>query len=191
MKKVFAIALCAAMALSMTACSSDDDAEETVSSTGESGTIQTEGAESSEDIAPAGTSEVVNPYLDCRTLEEAQELAGLTWDVPEEIGGSTERLFRAVEDEMLEVTYKTEDAETARIRKAPGSDDISGVNEDFTTTETVEVGDSQVTMKGDGELLTVAVWSDDENAYSVALENGMSRDDLSSLVLSLQEKETV
>ena len=85
-------------------------------------------------------------------------------------------------DEMLEVVYVNGEDETGRVRKARGSEDISGDYNEYAETETVSVGGIDVLLKGDAELVKLAVWTNDGYAYSVSSEAGMTADEMMALV---------
>ena len=70
-----------------------------------------------------------NPFIDTKTLEEAEEAAGFSITLPEvaEDGGTV--LYRAMQGQMIEVIFLDENQrELYRIRKGKNlEDDISGV----------------------------------------------------------------
>ncbi len=153
MKKTIMIALCAAMAFSTSAC----------------------GATKKEDIVneQGGQTQVANPFVTCETLDEAEKLAGFTITVPERIENSSERIFRAMEGQLLEIIYMNGEEEIVRIRKAHGSDDISGDYNQYTDTTELTVGEVKYTLKGNDGKVSVATWVDGDYAYSVSV-NEMS-----------------
>lgn len=63
------------------------------------------------------TVESPNLFTDCETLEEAQELAGVSLTLPESLTGYPEKSFRAIDKRMLEVIYWEGETEKARVRK--------------------------------------------------------------------------
>lgn len=134
----------------------------------------------------SSSSQTPNPFADCETKEEAEELAGFSLTIPESLEqeGSTEA-YRAMKDSMLEVLVSGEE-DQIRIRKGAGEEDIS---EDYTVYEkedTVEIGERKVTVKGDETLVYLAVWQEGEYSYSVSSENGMALEDMTQLVEGIQ-----
>ena len=123
-----------------------------------------------------------NPFTDFDTLAEAEKQTGFYITLPDAIGRSDKRIYRAMNDEMLEVIYVNGEDETGRIRKARGSEDISGDYNDYAETETVSVGGIDVLLKGDAGLVKLAVWTNDGYAYSVSSEAGMTADEMMALV---------
>lgn len=60
------------------------------------------------------------PITDFDTLAEAEKQTGFYITLPDAIGSSDKRIYRAMNDEMLEVVYVNGEDETGRVRKARG-----------------------------------------------------------------------
>lgn len=125
---------------------------------------------------------MLNPFTEFDTLAEAEKQTGFYITLPDAIGSSDKRIYRAMNDEMLEVVYVNGEDETGRVRKARGSEDISGDYNEYAETETVSVGGIDVLLKGDAGLVKLAVWTNDGYAYSVSSEAGMTADEMMALV---------
>ena len=134
----------------------------------------------------SSSSQTPNPFADCETKEEAEELAGFSLTIPESLEqeGSTEA-YRAMKDSMLEVLVSGEE-DQIRIRKGAGEEDISGDYTVYEKEDTVEIGERKVTVKGDETLVYLAVWQEGEYSYSVSSENGMALEDITQLVEGIQ-----
>ena len=158
MKKLFAVIMMLLTILSLAACGSSTDSDEP-------------------DIIG-----MPNPFTDFNTLAEAEKQTGFYITLPDAIGSSNNKIYRAMNDEMLEVIYVNGEDETGRIRKARGSEDISGDYNEYAETETVSVGGIDVLLKGDAGLVKLAVWTNDGYAYSVSSEAGMTADEMMVLV---------
>ena len=75
---------------------------------------------------------------------------------------------------MIEVIYFNDtDNEGLRIRKAKGTDDISGDYNEYKDVETVKVGDVEVTEKGSDGDIAVVIWND--GTYSYAIDAGEAK----------------
>ena len=63
--------------------------------------------------------------------------------------------------------------ETASVlfRKAVGSEDISGDYNEYASVTEQDVNGRTVTLKGDGKLTYLAIWTDGEFSYSVSVSN--------------------
>ena len=123
-----------------------------------------------------------NPFTDFDTLAEAEAQTGFDITLPDAIGSSDKRIYRAMNDEMLEVIYMNGEDETGRVRKARGSENISGDYNEYAETETVSVGGVDVLLKGDAGLVKLAVWTNNGYAYSVSSEAGLTADEMTELV---------
>ncbi len=82
---------------------------------------------------------------------------------------------------MIEIVYHGNDNEL-RIRKATGTEDISGDHTDYETAEEVSVGDLKVQMKGSGGKYSLAVWNDGTYSFSVSVTDGMEPEDMNTLI---------
>ena len=123
-----------------------------------------------------------NPFTDFDTLAEAEKQTGFYITLPDAIGSSDNKIYRAMNDEMLEVIYMNGADETGRVRKARGSEDISGDYNEYAESETVSVGGIDVLLKGDAGLVKLAVWTNDGYTYSVSSEAGLTADEMTALV---------
>lgn len=157
MKRLFAVIMMLLTILSLAACGSTDSDEPDIIG-------------------------MPNPFTDFDTLAEAEKQTGFYITLPDAIGSSNNKIYRAMNDEMLEVIYINGEDETGRIRKARGSEDISGDYNEYAETETVSVGGIDVLLKGDAGLVKLAVWTNDGYAYSVSSEAGMTADEMMALV---------
>lgn len=157
MKRLFAVIMMLLTILSLAACGSTDSDEPDIIG-------------------------MPNPFTDFDTLAEAEKQTGFYITLPDAIGSSDKRIYRAMNDEMLEVVYVNGEDETGRVRKARGSEDISGDYNEYAETETVSVGGIDVLLKGDAGLVKLAVWTNDGYAYSVSSEAGMTADEMMALV---------
>lgn len=95
MKKLFAVIMMLLTILSLAACGSTDSDEPDIIG-------------------------MPNPFTDFDTLAEAEKQTGFYITLPDAIGSSDKRIYRAMNDEMLEVVYVNGEDETGRVRKARG-----------------------------------------------------------------------
>ena len=128
--------------------------------------------------------EIPNPYTDCDTLADAARKAGFDLTVPNAVNGATDQLYRVMtlDGKMLEVIYQSGEDETARIRKAPGTEDISGDFNEYAQTDKVVIGGAEVTMRGSNDMVCLATWTVDGYTYAVSVANGVSSDGMAALI---------
>ena len=116
----------------------------------------------------AGTisAELPNPFVDCDTLDAAAKLAGFELAVPETVDGYKDRMIEAIKNKLIQVIYKNGDSEIY-IRKGIGSHDIRGDYRKYDETNSVAIGDLQVTFKGSNGKVHVATWTNGDYSYAV------------------------
>ncbi len=166
MKKLIVLGICAAMAVSIAACGSQDQP-------------------SASTAAPTETSvqmQIPNPFVPCETLEDAEQLAGFSLSLPETLPDwVTETAIQATQTGMIEIVYRGADNEL-RIRKATGTEDISGDYSDYETAEEVSVGNLKVQMRGSGDKYSLAFWNDGTYSFSVSVTDGIEPEDMNTLI---------
>lgn len=136
--------------------------------------------------ATSGNAEIPNPFVDCATLADAAKLTGFNITVPDSIGGYDTRTIQVMDNKMIQVIYSKGD-NNLLIRKAVGSDDISGDYSKYSETNTVALGSLQVTMKGENGMVSLSIWTDGGNTYAIdAQDVPMTADTISALIGSVQ-----
>ena len=134
------------------------------------------------------TQQIPSPWTDYASLDEAEAAAGFDLAIPDAVDGCSEKQFRALDadgDKMIEVIYASGEDEIARIRKAPGAEDISGDCNTYTTIEEQTVDGHTVLCKGNDGLIYTATWTDGEYSYAVMCDAGMSVGQLTAWVETL------
>ena len=94
--------------------------------------------------------------------------------VPEETG------YTAMGDGVAQIAYRR-GADEVTYRKAVGADDISGDYNDYSDVQTVDVNGASVTVKGEGGVWKLAVWTRDGYSYSISVPGFDSVDELTAL----------
>lgn len=127
-----------------------------------------------------------NPFVECETMAQAEQLAGFSMTLPNMIPNWMDDMeIRAVEDSMIDVVF-TGAGNTLSVRKGVGQDDISGDYSSYPETETVDLDGRSVTLKGEEGKVSLAVWSDGEYAYAVRCSYGIERDLFCSMISGVQ-----
>lgn len=169
-------------------------------------TAQTENAQISDDTL-SETTQIANPFTEWETLDEAAAETGFSLVVPDTVDGYAKRTIMTMNQEMTQVIYGNEDAysnlsdeewnqldfETIDfsshdllIRKAVGSEDISGDYNSYDTVVETQIDDRQVTMKGNGELLYIAIWERDGYSYAIDASDGLQEEEMTTLIAKIQ-----
>ena len=124
------------------------------------------------------SAQIPNPFVDCDTLAQAEQLAGFSLTLPADIKADG---ISVLPGDMIQVLCE----DGLSIRKALGDEDISGDYNTYPQVETVAVQGHAVTLKGEGDQVTVAVWTADGYTYAVHSETGLSRDAALSLAFQV------
>ena len=111
---------------------------------------------------------------DMGSLDAAQEAVGFTLTVP---GSITPENYVVISGVTLEVDF-----DGGYIRKAKGSEDISGDYNEYDTIKTETAGGKEVTLKGNAGKVMLAVWTEGDYAYCAGVTDGVAEADMLSLV---------
>lgn len=130
--------------------------------------------------------QIPNPFADCKTLEEAIGITGFDMAVPEMLEGYDRPTFQVMSGTMIQVIYRNHVDGSISIRKAPGSEDISGDYNDYAQNNTVPVGELAVSMKGEKDLVHLATWTNGGYTYAVSVSSGLSEAAAAELIAEIQ-----
>ena len=108
------------------------------------------------------------------SLSAAAEAVGFSLTLP---GSVTPENYVVINGTMLEVDF-----DGGYIRKAPGSEDISGDYNAYDTAETKTVGGKNVTLKGNAGKIMLAVWAEGDYTYCVGFADGTAEAEMLSAV---------
>lgn len=110
---------------------------------------------------------------------------GFDFVAPDALAGCDKIAYQAITnegDQIIEVLYLNGEERQVSVRKAPGSENISGMYTQFDQVEQVAVDGRSVTMSGDGETVSLATWTDGDYSFSVYADNGLAQGDMAQLV---------
>lgn len=109
-----------------------------------------------------------SPITDCESLDEAEGVAGIAIRVPEKIEGYENISYSAMKRyQLVQVEYHQDEQHYICIRKAAGTEDISGDYNNYKEESTAEIDGRQVTIKGNDGKAALAFWTDGDYSYSV------------------------
>jgi hypothetical protein len=221
MKKIIALLMTCLMAVSLAACSysihdkekkeesgteniqeADTEAAAEPAAAEEAGTetaaeaVTQAGAEAAAEAAteeePEETgTQIPNPYVDYESLEEACEAAGVSLRLPDSIEGYERIDYQAIDGQMVNVIYTAADGSMLLIRKAKGSEDISGDYNEYEHNSEQTINDIDVQVRGNGDTLSAAVWYDNGEAYSMTVDRPMEKDRGLELLQQLIDLNTI
>ena len=127
---------------------------------------------------------VINPggkITEVTSSEELSEAVGFTVADIELPFVPEQRIYTAFGTELAQIQYQGE-GQSAIFRKSVGTEDNSGDYNSYSETEEITAGPVQGTLKGESGTYTLAVWTDGEFSYSLALTEGLPAENWEVLI---------
>lgn len=87
--------------------------------------------------------------------------------------------------ELAQITYTGEE-KSVTFRQSVGDKDNSGDYNVYAETEVKEIGGVSVTLKGDGQAYSLAVWSDGTYAYSANVQPGLTVSEWEAVLTNIE-----
>ena len=187
MKKKVIGFICAAGLILMAGCSgSAGGSSSAASSTAAASSAVSSAASSASSSAVPSSSAaggqmmgVPNPWIDCKTLEEAAKISGFPMEAPDKVNGYTITLIQAVNKNMMQVFYtdkpiEAEGVKRTIIRKGVGKEDISGDYNKYEKEEKVTVGNQTVVMKSSSGKVHNITWGIEGYSFAIMSDAGLS-----------------
>lgn len=123
-------------------------------------------------------TQLANPVeeygMSADSLEKAQEAVGFEIALPGSIAAEN---YIVINGEILEIDF-----DGGYIRKAKGSDDVSGDYNDYEDVKTADVNGRNVTLKGNDDKIMLAIWADGAYTYCISVANGVAEAEMTSYV---------
>lgn len=193
MEKFIAVILSLVMALAIVGCSGNANAptptthKDNASFTADGTVIPGSDPKTWGPAEDGENIQILDPWQECTSLEEAGKFAGFSFTAPESVDGYTERYIAAIENEIAQVIFSNgdEDDSTLYFRKGLGGDDISGDYSTYDVTEEQTIDGHTVLCKGNDGLIYTVTWTDGTYSYAVMCNAGMSAEQLSVWVEAL------
>ena len=114
-----------------------------------------------------------NPFVEYKTLEEAEKSAGIKLNAPEELNGYKVENISVMDCRMLQVIYSNGTNEIY-VRKMQGNASLSGDYNVYDNSVDFYVGGKNVSFKGNNGAISNAEWNKNGYSYSLYSENGAS-----------------
>lgn len=177
--RLAAIVLACGMIFALGACGSKDNASADAQATeaqadqdaGADGQDVQEAASDGSTSGGAASEEagestgMANPWVEYSNMEEACNAAGFSFNVPETVSSYVGLHFSVMNNELIQVVYGEPD-KGVTIRKAEGSEDISGDYTTYSEEKEVDVNGIPVKMSGNDGTVSLAIWEKDGYSYS-------------------------
>ncbi len=128
---------------------------------------------------------IANPWQECADLAQACDLAGFGMTVAQAPQGSVEAstYIQVIPGEIVELDYYDAlDERVAYVRKAVGSEDVSGDYNAYDLTQTLDVDGVQVEARGSDEGWSCVTWTDGDYSYAIGFLTPASTEQVEALV---------
>lgn len=93
--------------------------------------------------------------------------------------------YSAFGNDLAQIQYSGEN-NGATFRVSGNSDNNSGIYDEFPDVIQIAIGSNTATVKGNSGKYSLALWSSDGLSYSLSLEKGISKDEILSIITSLE-----
>lgn len=122
------------------------------------------------------------------TMEQVSTELGYEIKFPHKVPSGYEVADMSVDGNVDEIIYQSEnDKITYKTTKA--SEDLSKKNDSYEFMEIVDVDNTNIVLKGIGEVYYNAVWSDNFESFSITSDNGVEKSIMVDMVLSVDYAE--
>lgn len=148
------------------------------------GDVQTLELGNTDEKITGDNTQIPNPWQEYKTVSEAAKATGISFSAPEKIEKYTVSYVRAL-DGIVEVRYSNGSNEI-RVRKGKGTDDISGDYNVYKNVSEKKIGGNTVTLKGNGDGVSSATWTDGTYSCSIFSENELTNKLVESIVAAMR-----
>lgn len=129
---------------------------------------------------------IANGMVEVTSREELSEAVGFPVKAAQTLPFFPQSiLYTSYWGEMAQIDYAN-GPESACFRQSPGTQDNSGDWNEYPAQETIEVSGSSVTLKGEKDAYTLAVWSDGTYSYSLSLTAGQTAEVWTHIVAGVE-----
>lgn len=150
-----------------------------------------EGEVAQDAVAASGAvTTLANPWQECANMAQAESLAGFSFAIsgsalPEGCGPEA-ACIQVIAGVMLEVDYNGERGGSVCLRKAVGTDDVSGDYNSYDLTQTSCIAGQDVTLRGAEGAWYVATWTRDGYSFAVVATSALTTSQVETLVAGLR-----
>ena len=150
-----------------------------------------EGAVAQDAVAASGAvTTLANPWQECASMAQAESLAGFSFAISDsalpEGYGPEAAYIQVIAGAMIEVDYTGEHGGSVCLRKAVGTDDVSGDYNSYDLTQTSRIAGQDVTLRGAENVWYVAAWTRDGYSFAVVSTSALTTSQVEALVAGLR-----
>ena len=73
-------------------------------------------------------------------------------------------------------------SDSLMVRKAKGNDDVSGDYNSYSEVHSLNIGDLQITVKGENHMIYVATWTDGSYSFAITTNNALSEEQIADII---------
>ena len=150
-----------------------------------------EGAVAQDAMAASGAvTTLANPWQECSSMAQAESLAGFSFAISDsalpEGYGPEAAYIQVIAGSMLEVDFTGERGGSLCLRKAVGTDDVSGDYNSYDLTQTSRVAGQDVTLRGAENAWYVVTWARDGYSFAVVSTSALTTSQVEALVAGMR-----
>ena len=136
------------------------------------GDVQTLELGNTDEEITGDNTQIPNPWQEYKTVSEAAKAAGISFSAPEKLEGYKVSHVQTM-DGIVELRYSNGSNEI-RVRKGKGTNDISGDYNVYKNVSEKKIGGNTVTLKGNGDGVSSATWTNGTYSCSIFSENELT-----------------
>lgn len=150
-----------------------------------------DGAAARDAVAASGAvATLANPWQECASMAQAESLAGFSFAISDsalpEGYGPEASYIQVIAGAMLEVDYDGARGGSLCLRKAVGTDDVSGDYNSYDLTQTSRIEGQDATLRGAENAWYVATWARDGYSFAVVSTSALTTSQVETLVAGLR-----
>lgn len=134
------------------------------------------------------SAQIPNPLVEYPDVQSAQKAVSFTIKTPGFLKDTKIEAINVIAGDLAQVSYAGGicwRVSGPALAGQAGTGDISGDYNVYSSVNTLTVGGQTVTVKGNGNGISLAVWSDKSNCYSASFDAPVSADTVTALVSSV------
>lgn len=140
--------------------------------------------------ASGAVTTLANPWQECASMAQAESLAGFSFAISDsalpEGYGPEAAYIQVIAGAMLEVNYTGERGGSVCLRKAVGTDDVSGDYNSYDLTQTSRIAGQDVTLRGAENAWYVVTWTRDGYSFAVVSTSALTTSQVEALVAGMR-----
>lgn len=136
-------------------------------------------------ISPVPDLQIPSPITEHKNIGELKEAVDFIVSVPKMPDKYKIDNISDISGQIAQITY-TDGKNSICYRKSKGTEDISGDYNLYNKTQVITIHNINVELKGNGDLIKLAVWHNKTHSYSLGIEGeGMSLGEVTKILDSI------